>query len=407
MTSTGRPSGSRGTADTRILLFTGKGGVGKTTTAAATALHLARMGRTVVVTSADPAHSLGDSLGVELGSEPTMVAEGCWAQQLDGRERLEENWAEIRDWLVELFDWAGVDEVAAEELAVLPGLDEMFALTEIDTLARTGEYDVIVVDCAPTAETIRLLSLPEVLGWYMDKFFPTSRRINRMVAPVLSRFSSIPVADDTVLMAGKRFYDRIDTVRELLCDPNRTSVRMVLNPESMVLAEARRTHTYLSMFGYQVDAVVVNRVVPDLPGDGEGAQWLDRWRAGQSRGLAEVEESFADLARFRAVHSGAEVIGVDSLERFAADLWAGVDPGERLSTARPMMIERDGDDLVLSVVMPFTTGDEIELSRNGDDIFIAHGPHRRCLTLPDSLARREVVSASVDRGALTIRFVSN
>lgn len=391
-------------AEARVLLFTGKGGVGKTTTAAATALHLANMGRRVVVTSADPAHSLGDSLGVELGSEPTMVTEGCWAQQLDGRERLEENWAEIRDWLIELFDWAGVDDVAAEELAVLPGLDEMFALTEIDTLARTGDYDVIVVDCAPTAETIRLLSLPEILGWYMDKFFPTSRRLNRVVGPVLSRISSIPVADDTVLMAGKRFYDRIDTVRELLSDPTRTSVRMVLNPESMVLAEARRTHTYLSMFGYHVDAVVVNRVVPDMVGEGEGAEWLERWRAGQARGLAAVDESFADVARFRAAHSGVEVIGVDGLERFAEDLWEGIDPADRLSDAQPMMIERDGDDLLLSVAMPFTSGDEVDLSRNGDDLFIAHGPHRRCLTLPDSLARRDVVGAAVDDGALTIRF---
>lgn len=389
---------------TRVLLFTGKGGVGKTTTAAATALHLARTGRRVVVTSADPAHSLGDSLGMELGSEPTMVVDGCWAQQLDGRERLEENWAEIRDWLVELFDWAGVDEVAAEELAVLPGLDEMFALTEIDVLARTGDYDVIIVDCAPTAETIRLLSLPEILGWYMDRFFPASRRLNRVVGPVLSRISSIPVADDSVLMAGKRFYDRVDTVRSLLSDPATTSVRMVVNPESMVLAEARRTHTYLSMFGYQVDAIVVNRVVPALEGHGEGAAWLEQWRSAQARGLADIDESFPDVPRFRAEHSGIEVTGVDALEAFAADLWAGVDPAERLADAPPMVIDRDGDDLVLSVSMPFVDGDQIELSRSGDDLFIAHGPHRRCLTLPDSLARREVRGASVVDGALTIRF---
>lgn len=391
----------------RVLLFTGKGGVGKTTTAAATALHLARSGRRVVVTSADPAHSLGDSFETELGSEPTEVVENCWGQQLDGRERLEENWAEIRDWLVELFDWAGVDDVAAEELAVLPGLEEMFALAEIDTLARTGDYDVIVVDCAPTAETIRLLSLPEVLGWYMDKFFPTSRRLNRVVGPVLSKLSSLPVADDAVLMAGKRFYDRIDTVRGLLSDPTTTSVRMVLNPESMVLAEARRTHTYLSMFGYQVDGVVVNRVVPELAGQGSGAEWLERWRESQARSLDAIDESFGDVPRFRAAHGGAEVQGIDGLERFAADLWGDVDPADRLSDTKPMVISREDDDLVLSVAMPFVAGDEIDLSRSGDDVFIAHGPHRRCLTLPDSLARRRISSASVDEGALTIRFTES
>lgn len=386
----------------RVLLFTGKGGVGKTTTAAATALHLARSGYRVVVTSADPAHSLGDSLRTELGSEPREVAPGCWAQQLDGRERLEENWAEIRDWMIELFDWAGVDEIAAEELAVLPGLDEMFALTEIDTLAATGDYDVIVVDCAPTAETIRLLSLPEILGWYMDRLFPTSRRLNRVVGPIVSRLSSIPVADDTVFMAGKRFYDRLESVRQLLCDPTVTSVRMVLNPEAMVIAEARRTHTYLSLFGYQVDAVVINRVLPEGEQDG----WLAGWRASQARNLADISDSFAGVPQFCATHAGAEILGPEQLAGFAAELWGPVDPGARLSLTKPMAVTKRDDDFVLSLTLPFTSGDEVDLTRRGDDVFVAVGPHRRCLTLPDSLARREISAASVVDGALEIRFTT-
>ncbi|MFM7070131.1 MAG: ArsA family ATPase, partial [Actinomycetes bacterium] len=236
----------------RVLLFTGKGGVGKTTTAAATALRLADAGLRVAVTSADPAHSLADSFGVPMGSQLVEVAPRCWAQQIDARERLEASWGEIREWLLELFDWAGVDSVAAEELSVVPGLDELFALTELDELCGSGEYDVVLVDCAPTAETIRLLSLPDVLSWYMDKFFPLSRRVTRMVGPVVSRLTSVPVADEKVFSAGQRLYDRLDGVRRILSDPAVTSVRLVVNPERMVLAEARRTYTYLSLFGYHV-----------------------------------------------------------------------------------------------------------------------------------------------------------
>ena len=264
---------------TRVLLFTGKGGVGKTTTAAATALHLARAGSKVLVTSADPAHSLADSMGVELGSEPAEVRPRCWGQQLDARERLEQSWHEIRAWVLEVLDWAGVEAIEAEELAVIPGLDELFALTELDTLVRADEYDVIVVDCAPTAETIRLLSLPDILSWYMDRLFPASRRMSKVVGPVLGRLTSLPIADDTVFAAGQRFYDQLDGVRRILADPSATSARLVVNPERMVIAEARRTFTYLSLFGYQVDAVVVNRVLPlrrPLAHRAAGAPGLDR-----------------------------------------------------------------------------------------------------------------------------------
>ena len=188
----------------RVLLFTGKGGVGKTTTAAATALRIAEQGQRVIVTSADPAHSLSDSMGIELGTEPIQIAPRCWAQQLDARERLEENWGESRVWMMEVLDWAGVEGIEAEELSVIPGLDELFALTEVESLCESGLFDVVVVDCAPTAETIRLLSLPDILSWYMERLYPASRRVNRLVSPLLSRLTSLPVADDAVFTAGQR-----------------------------------------------------------------------------------------------------------------------------------------------------------------------------------------------------------
>src|SRR6476646_7597616 len=224
----------------RILLFTGKGGVGKTTVAAATATRAAEAGLRTIVCSTDPAHSLADAFDTPLGDRPTPIAEHLHGQQLDARIRFEEAWNDIRTYMVEVLDWAGAGSVEAEELAVVPGLDEVFALADIKEFATSGEYDVVVVDCAPTAETIRLLSLPDVLGWYLARLFETQRRVPRFTRPVLSRVSGLPVAGDQVFGAIRRFYDRLDGVRDLLTDGAITSARLVVNPERLVVAEARR-----------------------------------------------------------------------------------------------------------------------------------------------------------------------
>lgn len=389
-----------GPAAGRTLLFTGKGGVGKTTVAAATALRCAERGARTIVLSTDPAHSLADSLDVALGSRPTQVAPDLWGQQLDARERMEEAWGDIQHWLVDVFEWAGVEGVEAEELALLPGLEEVFGLVDIKAFAEGGEWDVVVVDCAPTAETIRLLSLPDVLRWYMERVFPTSRRLHRAVAPVLSRVTKLPVAGDAVFGSAERFYAQLDGVKEILADTDRTSVRLVVNPERMVIAEARRTATYLSLFGYGVDAVVANRLLPDTISD----PWFDRWKALHAEHLTAIEEGFAPLPVLRAGLAETEIVGLDRLRAFAEVLYGEGDPAARLHDGTPMRIVGRGDDVELHLDLPFAERDELELGRHDGELLVTVGPYRRAIVLPDSLQRRPVSGAALRDGELCVTF---
>ena len=384
----------------RILLVTGKGGVGKTTTAAATALRCAAGGHRTLVVSTDPAHSLADAFGTTFGVEPEVVADGLWAHQVDTRTRMEESWGEIRDWLREVMTWAGVDAVEAEELSILPGLDEVVALTEIERHEATGAWDVLVVDCAPTAETVRLLSLPDVARWYMERLFPVSRRLTRVAAPVLTRLGGLPVAGDDVFGATLRFYERLDRVRELLSDTERTTVRLVVNPERMVIAEARRTATYLALFGYRVDAVVANRLLPEAVRD----PWFDQWRATQATHLTTIEEGFAPLPVLRAELAPAELVGVDALRAFGDVLYGDLDAAATLHQGAPLRVVADGDLLRLELDLPFAAHDDLDVGRRDDELLVRVGPYRRAVILPDSLRLRRVVDARLVDGMLSVGF---
>lgn len=392
----------------RVILFTGKGGVGKTTVASATALHLSELGQRVVITSADPAHSLSDVTQTTLGSEPTAIAANCDAQQLDARERFEEHWTEIREWLLELFQWAGVKSIEAEELAVLPGIDELFSLIEVESLIATGQYDTIVVDCAPTAETIRLLALPEMLGWYMDRLFPASRRLTKLVGPLVSRVTALPVASDAVFASGLDFYNRIERVKAVLLNPDITTVRLVLNPERVVVAEARRTHTYLSLFGYHVDAAIVNRVLP-APEDQESDavnSWVSEWRDAQQEQLERIQEDFSSLTLFKAPHSGREVIGISALTDFGSKLWHDHHPREVCQHHDLFSLERNGDVYVLTLELPHAESDDVDLTLVANELQVTIGPYRRHLALPDMLLSSEIKSAKLEEGELRIVFQS-
>ena len=247
----------------RILLLTGKGGVGKSTVAAATAALAARRGLRTLVLSTDAAHSLADAYGAEqvVGSEPVEVADRLFVQQVDAQRRFEQSWKDIQGYLLSVLDVAGVDPLAAEELTVIPGAEEVLALLELRVQALSGRWDCVVVDCAPTAETLRLLALPEALGWYMRRVFPVGRGVVKAFKPVLSRAAGVPMPEDTVFDAVERLHGELEEVRSLLSGPE-AGVRLVLTPEQVVLAEARRSLTTLSLYGYRVDGVVANRVFP-------------------------------------------------------------------------------------------------------------------------------------------------
>ena len=315
----------------RILLFTGKGGVGKSTVASGTAALAAAAGHRTLVLSTDAAHSLADAFGTTVGPEPTQVADNLFVQQVDAQLRFEQSWAEIQGYLLSVLDTTGMDPVAAEELTVIPGAEEVLALLELRLHALSDDWDLVVVDCAPTAETLRLLALPEALGWYMQRVFPVQQRVVKALRPVLTRAAGVPMPGGSVFDAVERLHAELDEVRDLLSGPD-ASVRIVLTPEAVVLAEARRAYTTLSLFGYRVDGVVANRVFP--------AEGADDWRAGwvmaQDAVLAEVTQSFAGVPLWRSEYRATEPVGVAALEDLARALYDGADPVAVVRRAQPV-----------------------------------------------------------------------
>lgn len=355
--------------------------------------------------STDAAHSLADAYGCptgSIGAEPTEVAPKLFVQQVDAQLRFEQSWADIQRYLLSVLDAAGVDPVAAEELTVIPGAEEVLALLELRQHALSGGWDVIVVDCAPTAETLRLLALPEALGWYMHRVLPVERRVVKALRPVLSRAAGVPMPGDTVFDAVERLHAELEEVRELLSGPD-SSVRLVLTPENVVLAEARRSYTTLSLFGYTVDGVVANRVFP--------AEGADDWRAGwvvaQDEVLQLVGESFAGLPVWRSEYRSHEPVGVEAVTTLAREVYAGTDPLASGTGRAPFRIRRTEAGAVLRLSLPLVSRADVDLARNGDDLVVTVGSYRRLLTLPSGLARYRIAGARVEQGELQVRFVED
>lgn len=384
---------------TRILLYTGKGGVGKTSIAAATALLAAQRGYRTIVLSTDIAHSLADAFDVPLGPEPTLIAPNLWGQEPDIYFNITRYWRTIQTYMAELFSWRGLDEVMAEEMTVLPGMDELGNLLWIADHVESERYDLIVVDAAPTGETLRLLSLPEASRWWVDRIAPIGRRVSRLGRPVLERMIGVPVPRDEVFAAAERLLGRLDTVHRLLADPERSSVRVVLALERLSIAEARRSFTYFHLFGYPSDLVIANRV---LPKDAGG--YFAGLRDAQQRYLPVVEQEFAPVPVRTIPFFDREMVGTADLAQVGEALFCEEDPSHFFYRGRPYRVRTEGGLHVLEVALPFTTRDEVALSRNGDELLLEVGGWRRTLVLPRALVDAPTKGATMEDGIMRVLF---
>jgi arsenite/tail-anchored protein-transporting ATPase len=385
----------------RTILYTGKGGVGKTSVAAATALKASLAGKKVLVMSTDPAHSLADVFDTEIGSDPKEMAPGLWAQEMDHTSMIEENWSEIQGYMTTLFEWQGADTLAAEELAMLPGMDELFGLLMVRRHNQEGRYEALILDAAPTGETLKLLSLPDHMSWYVEKIFPIQRRAAKLVRPFASRARSLPpLPEDSVFAAGQRFYQAIASVEEILTDRDSASVRLVLNAEKMVIAEARRAYTYLNLYDYGVDALVVNRLLPETVSD----PYFARWHEAQTRHMETIRESFDPIPILTARLFDREMFGLEALGALAEDVFEDTEPLGVLFRGATHDIVRNGDGYDVVFNLPLAEKRNVDLSKKGAELLVKVGNYRRSILLPDALARLSAAGASFEGGALKVRL---
>jgi len=384
----------------RVILFTGKGGVGKTTVAAATAVRAARAGSRTVIMSTDPAHSLADSFDIAVGPARTRIEDNLWAEQIDAQERLETNWREIQEYLIAVMNWAGVESIQAEELSVIPGLDEIFSLIDVKRHVDEDEADLLIVDCAPTAETLRLLSLPEIMNWYIERIFPVERRVVKTIRPLVSKMTTLPIAGDPVFDAAERLHRNLDAVKQILTDEERSTVRLVVNPEKMVISEARRTSTYLGLFGYRVDAVVVNRIIPDSVSD----PYFVKWKEIQAEHLASIRSSFEPVPILTTKLFDREMVGVQLLEQLGAEVYGDRRPADILFHDEPIQVKKRGTGYVLVMRLPFASREDLDVHRRGEELVVRLGSYKRALVLPQTLQRLDIRRARFEGQNLEIDF---
>ncbi|MHB8621305.1 MAG: ArsA family ATPase [Chloroflexota bacterium] len=386
----------RGEPQLRIIIYTGKGGVGKTTVAAATAARCADMGLPTIVVSTDAAHSLGDCLATRLEAEPLQVAPNLWAEEINPQHEMERNWKVIQGFMAEVLAWQGVDDVASEELAILPGSEELFSLLKIKQHHDDARFQVVVVDAAPTGETLRLLSMPDVLQWWMHRIFPTMRNVMKYVRPVVQRMSSLPVASDEVFGSVEAMTKRLNDVRALMSDPAIASSRIVLNYERMVVKEAQRNLTYLNLFGYNVDCVVANRILS------QGQAGPRRETQAQYGEL--VKQSFSPLPILEVPLFEEEMLGLDKLRQLAAALFGDEDPTRFFHQGPTQRIFKRDGHMVLSLPLPFDEDYAVDLSQRADELTLQVGWYRRSIMLPTSLARLHAGDARIHDSQLDIIF---
>jgi arsenite/tail-anchored protein-transporting ATPase len=403
----------RGYQVLRIILFTGKGGVGKTSVASATAVRTAELGYPTLVMSTDAAHSLADSFDIELNNEPTKIAKNLWGQEVSALEEMEENWSVIQSYVEEVFAWGGIEEILVEELMAFPGIDELFSLLEIKKHHDQGKFEVIVVDCAPTGETLRMLSFPDITRWWMERLFPLQRKASGIARPLMkaiSRFpvtqdmkavAGIPMPDDRIMDSVESFFDRLDKLQKILSDPKKSSVRLVLNHEKMVIKEAQRTYTYLNLFGFATDAVVANRLIPDEVSD----IYFKEWKNIQEKYGKEVQEAFYPLPILQLPLFDREIVGLKMLKRTADKLYEESDPSELLYRGETQKVVRKGGGYRMSIPLPMVEKRDAELLQKEYELIVKIGNRRRNIILPRALAGMQASGARFEGNRLVLDFM--
>jgi arsenite-transporting ATPase len=387
----------------RIILYTGKGGVGKTSIAAATAVKSAENGMKTLVVSTDPAHSLGDSFDIKLSNEPVEIRKNLWAQEIDAIHEVEEGWGKVQKYFTELFTAKAVKDITTQELTVFPGMEDLLSLLRILRYYKEGRFDVIIIDCAPTGETLALLSFPEMLRWWMEKLFPIKKKVIKVAGPVAESILKIPMPSGQVLDEIDNMYYQLDEMKKVFSDREITSIRIVVNPEKMVIKEAQRSFTYLNIYDFNVDAVIVNRVFPeDIKDD-----YFKLWKDIQSKYKEDIIESFTPIPIYYAPLFETEVVGVTMLNRMAEEVFKGEDPVEIKYNGRAQQVDKDGDNYILAIEMPFMNRKDLSLNQKGDQLIVKAGSIKRNITLPRTLLDFSIKRAKFEDEKLKIWFGSD
>ena len=388
----------------RVILMTGKGGVGKTSVAAATGLRCAELGYRTLVLSTDPAHSLADSFDLELGHEPKQVRPNLWGAELDALMELEGNWGAVKRYITQVLQARGLEGVQAEELAILPGMDEIFGLVRMKRHYDEGTFDVLIIDSAPTGTALRLLSLPEVGGWYMRRFYKPlqgmSVALRPLFEPIFKPITGFSLPDKEVMDAPYEFYEQIEALEKVLTDNTQTSVRLVMNPEKMVIKESLRAHAYLSLYNVATDLVVANRIIPQEVND----PFFQRWKENQQIYKQEIYDNFYPLPIKEVPLYSEEMCGLAALEKLKETLYGDEDPSKVFYQESTIKVVQEKGNYSLELYLPGIPKEKIQLNKTGDELNIRIGNHRRNLVLPQALAALQPAGAKMEEDYLKIRF---
>jgi arsenite-transporting ATPase len=384
----------------RVILYTGKGGVGKTSLAAATAVASAAAGKKTIVVSTDAAHSLGDSFDLKLKNEPDKIRENLWAQEISTLLSAEKRWGKVQDYLSALLISQNIKDITAEELVIFPGLEELFSMLEILNHCKKGDYDEVIVDCAPTGETLRLLSFPAVLSWWLEKMFPVQKTLIRIARPISRPLLGVPLPGDDTLDSIAELFQKLGEMHLLLTDQEVTSVRIVVNPEKMVIREAERSFMYLNMYGFNTDAVIVNRLLPAV----DLGQYFEKWGELQHSYLRYIKDQFSPIPIFTVPLFREEVIGFAALEKMGAECFGEESPGLFFYRGQSQKISQTDEGYILEMALPFAEKGDISLSQRGDELTVKVGDYKRNIFLPRKLLGRDALGARLESGVLKIKF---